>query len=146
MFKNRIISGSLLIIFVVVSYLVLIQYVTPLIVEATNSDLFIEDTGDYRIEGPSSTSMTETASTICFNELIAQHDEMADIDISKLKHTAWSLGGYHYIVNATIPAAQSSDNTSRIMACEVTYDHTTETPDNEDSWTVTGLSYSTPDN
>jgi broad specificity polyphosphatase/5'/3'-nucleotidase SurE len=122
---------------------VLIKYVTPLLVETTTSELFIVDTGDYRVEGPVKTDMTETASSFCFNELATRYDEMNDINPSTIKHTAWSLGGYRYIVNANIPATQSSDNKSRTMVCEITYDYSSETPNSADSWSVTGFSYNT---
>ncbi|HFD13354.1 MAG TPA: hypothetical protein ENJ32_12940 [Crenotrichaceae bacterium] len=141
MLKNRVVSGLLLLIFIGLSYFVLIRYVTPLVVETTTSDLFLEDTGDYRTEGPANTAMTETASNVCFDEIIAQHDEIVDIDISRLKHTVWPLGGFRYIIKSTIPANQSSDNTSHIMVCEVTYDHTTDDPNTLDNWTITGMSY-----
>jgi hypothetical protein len=146
MLKNRAISILLLIIFVVISYVVLIKYVTPLIVDTTNSDLFIVDTGDYRVEGPSNTDMTEIASSFCFDELSTQYDEMNDINPSTIKHTAWALGGYQYVVNASIPASQSSDNKARTMVCKINYDYSSETPNSTDSWTIIGFSYETSEN
>ncbi len=146
MFKNRVVSGLLLIVFVVLSYIVLIQYVTPLVIDVTSSDLYIEETDDYASVIAKSTPMTEIASTFCFNELAEEYDTMTDIDVSKVEHTAWSMGGYHYIVKANIPANQSPDNLQHIMVCEISYDSASQAPNTPENWNVTGLSFNVPDN
>ncbi len=145
MFKNRYVSGLLLLGFIALSYLVLIKFVTPMVVDTTTSDMFIEDTGDYRVEGPSNTNMTNSAINFCFDELVDQHDEISAINFSQLKQTAYALGGYHYVVKATIPAAQSPDNQTHVMACQIAYDHTSGEPNSADNWTISGLSYTIPD-
>lgn len=145
MLKNRFVSGILLLAFIGASYFILIKYVTPLVVETTSSDLFIEDTGDYRVEGPSNTTMTNMAANFCFDELAAEHEEISQIDFSQLKQTTYALGGYHYVVKATIPATQSVDNQSHIMACNIVYDHSSEDPDSAENWSITGLTYTTPE-
>ena len=145
MFKNRYLSGIFLIAFIVVSYFVLIKFVTPMIVDTTTSDLFIEDTGNYRIEGPANTTMSNMAANFCFNELAAEHEEISQIDLSQIKLTAYALGGYHYVVKASIAATQSADNQPHIMACQITYDHSSEDPDSAENWSVTGLTYTTPE-
>ncbi|MEE9411561.1 MAG: hypothetical protein V3V22_00775 [Methylococcales bacterium] len=145
MFKNRYVSGLFLLGFIVLSYFVLIKFVTPMVVDTTTSDLFIEDTGDYRIEGPSNTNMTNTAANFCFDELANEHEEIRKINFSQLKQTAYALGGYHYVVKATIPAAQSADNQPHIMTCQIVYDHTSEAPNSADNWTINGLTYTIPE-
>ncbi len=146
MLKNRTVSGLLLIIFVVVSYFVLIRFVTPLVVDTTSSDLYIEETDDYASNVPEETAMTEAASTFCLNELAAEYEEIVDIDVSKFARTTWPLGNYHYIVKATIPAKHSPDNSPHIMVCEILYDKSSQAPNSADNWTVKGLSYTVPDN
>ncbi len=145
MFKNRYVSGLLLLGFIVLSYIVLIKFITPMVVDTTTSDLFIEDTGDYRVEGPSNTNMTNTAANFCFDELVNEHEEIGAIDFSQLKQSTYALGGYHYVVKATIPATQSPDNQLHIMACQIAYDHTSKEPNSADNWTVNGLSYTIPE-
>ena len=117
-----------------------------MVVDTTTSDLFIEDTGDYRVEGPSNTTMTNMAANFCFDELAAEHEEISQIDLSQINPTAYALGGYHYVVKASIAATQSADNQSHIMACNIVYDHSSEDPDSAENWSVTGLIYTTPEN
>lgn len=145
MFKNRTVSGFLLLVFVVLSYFVLIKYVTPLVVETTTSDLYIDETGDSASAFPTDTNMAQSATIFCFDALAAEYEETVDIDTSNLDHTTWPLGGYHYIVKARIPANQLPDNLPRIMVCEIMYDQSTQSPNSAESWTVTGLSYTVPD-
>jgi hypothetical protein len=146
MFKNRYVSGLFLIVFIVISYFFLIKFVTPMVVETTTSDLFIEDTGDYRVEGPSNTNMTNTAANFCFDALANEYEAIGEIDFSQLKQTTYALGGYHYVVKATISATQSLDNQPHIMACRIVYDHASKEPNSFDNWTIGGLSYTIPDN
>lgn len=146
MFKNRAISGLLLIAFVLVSYFVLIRFVTPLIVDTTSSDIYIDQADNYVNEAPDSKVMTDAAIAFCLNELAAEHDEIANIDLSKLANTAWPLEGYHYIVKTKFPPNQSPDNQPHIMVCEITYDQASQAPDSADNWNVIGLSFTIPDN
>ena len=131
--------------FVLVSYLVLIQFITPFIVDITSSDIYIEQADDYVNEAPDSKLMTDAATAFCLNELAAEHDEIASVDLTKLKKTAWPLDGYHYVVKTNFPPDQSPDNQPHIMVCEIIYDQSSQAPDSSDNWNVIGLSFTIPD-
>lgn len=114
----------------------------PLVLNVVKSDLFLVDNKDPANQLPVSTSLTNLAFMHCNNYIKSELGPDISITFPKKPLNVWTLGNYHYVVNAEISIITGSSSTStRKYACRIDYNNA----ENEegaldfDNWSIEGI-------
>ncbi len=125
--------------------LLLTQYklLMPYIYKIAASDLFLVDSKDEASRLPISTPLSDIAFQQCNNYIKSELGPDVVITFPDKPLNAWTLGNYHYLVNAEIFISGNTSNTgAKKYACRINYDNgdNAEGALDSDNWSIVGLS------
>jgi hypothetical protein len=135
---------SFLILIVGLAVLILFQQkvIMPLVLDVVKSDLFLVENKDHASQLPVSTSLTNLAFIQCNKYIKSEFGPETSISFPEKPLNVWTLGSYHYVVNAEISITNDTANTTtRKYACRIDY----EKGDNEEgavdfeNWSIEGV-------
>jgi len=118
------------------------KVIMPLVLDVVKSDAFLVENKDLASQIPVTTSLTNLAFIHCNTYIKSELGPDIAIIFPEKPLNVWTLGNYHYVVNAEINITNSSSNTStRKYACRIDYNK----GDNEegsldfDNWSIQGV-------
>jgi hypothetical protein len=135
---------SILILCVGLALLIFTQktIIMPWVLDVVGSDLFLVKNKDLASQEPISNSLTELAFKHCNDYIKSEADSDITITFPIKALNAWSLGNYHYVVNAEITTnSKDGSNHKYKYACRIDYkngDDTKGVPE-YDNWSIQGV-------
>lgn len=118
------------------------KIIMPLVLGVVGSDLFLVENNDLPSQEPISNSLTELAFQHCNSYIKDKADSDLTVTIPKKPLNVWSLGNYHYVVNAEI-SASSKDSPNKIYkyVCRIDYKNGDDTQGAAefDNWSIQGV-------
>jgi hypothetical protein len=118
------------------------KIIMPLVLDVVKSDFFLVENKDHASQLPVSTSLTNLAFIHCNKYIKSEFGPEISISFPEKPLNVWTLGNYHYVVNAEISVANNAANTiTKKYACRIDY----ENGDNEegavdfDNWSIEGV-------
>lgn len=118
------------------------KIIMPLVLDVVKSDLFLVENKDHASELPVTSSLTNLAFIHCNHYIKSELGPDVTISFPEKPLNVWTLGNYHYVVNAEINITSNSSNTSiKKYACRIDYNN----GDNEegsldfDNWSIEGI-------
>ena len=118
------------------------KIIMPLVLDVVKSDLFLVENKDLASQLPVTTSLTNLAFQHCNTYIKSEFGSDTSINFPEKPLNVWTLGNYHYVVNAEINLTNNNANTTtKKYACRIDY----ENGDNEegavdfDNWSIEGV-------
>jgi hypothetical protein len=118
------------------------KVIMPMVLDVVKSDLFLVENKDQASQLPISTTLSELAFKHCNHYIKSEFGADATINFPEKPLNVWTLGNYHYVVNAEINITSDSVGTNtQKYACRIDYND----GDNEegsldvDNWTIEGV-------
>ena len=111
----------------------------PFVYKVVQSDLFLIESNDQGGQTPISTPLTELAFTHCNNYIKSKLSPDTSISFPEKPLNAWSLGNYHFIINAEINV---TNTTTKKYVCRINYINGDNIEGARDfaNWSIEGLS------
>jgi hypothetical protein len=117
------------------------KIIMPLVLDVVKSDFFLVDNKDLANQLPVTTNLTHLAYTHCNNYIKSELGSDLVINFPEKPINVWTLGNYHYVVNAEINITTSTSNVTRKYACRIDYKNGDDEEGSLDfeNWSVEGL-------
>lgn len=119
------------------------KVVMPFLYKVAASDLFLEDSSDAASDLPISNALTDLALKYCNAHIKSNTFANSNVSFSDRAINSWSLGNYHYVINAELENTPSNGASSiHRYVCRIHYvkgDDQTGINDIE-NWNIEGIS------
>lgn len=117
------------------------KIIMPLVLDVVKSDFFLVENKDLANQLPVTTTLTNLAYTHCNHYIKTELGPNLTINFSEKPINVWTLGNYHYVVNAEINITNNTSTITRKYACRIDYSN----GDNEEgsldfeNWSIDGV-------
>jgi hypothetical protein len=118
------------------------KVIMPLVLDVIKSDAFLMENKDLPSQLPVSTALTSLAFAHCNSYIKTELGPDVTVVFSEKPINVWTLGNYHYVVNADITITHDlSDSSTKKYACRIDY----KNGDNEEgaldfnNWSIEGI-------
>jgi hypothetical protein len=115
--------------------------VMPFVWRVIQSDLFLVDSKDIGDMAPISTPLTGLAFTHCNTYIKSKLGPDVSISFPEKPLNAWSIGNYHYVINAEINVTTAANTSTKKYVCRINYKNGDDEEGSFDfaNWSVEGL-------
>ncbi len=113
----------------------------PLVYDVVKSDAFLMDTKDQASQYPISNELTDLAYLHCTNHIKSTLSKDKEFSFSNKPLKAWTLGNYHYLINAEASIKGSDGVANKKFVCRITYEKGEDKDGVQDleNWTIEGI-------
>ncbi|NOT11651.1 MAG: hypothetical protein HOP23_07465 [Methylococcaceae bacterium] len=118
------------------------KVIMPIVLDVVKSDAFLVENKDLASQLPVSTSLTNFAFIHCNDYIKSELGSDITVTFADKPLNIWTLGNYHYVVNAEITVSDNNADTStKKYACRIDY----KNGDNEEgssdfnNWSIEGV-------
>lgn len=113
----------------------------PLVYDVVKSDAFLMDTKDQASQYPISNEYTDLAYMHCTTFIKSKLDQNIELSFLDKPLKAWTLGNYHYLINAEVTIKGSEGAANKKFVCRITYNKGEDKDGAQDldNWTIEGI-------
>jgi hypothetical protein len=118
------------------------KVIMPLVLDVVKSDLFLKENKDLASQIPITSSLTNLAFIHCNTFIKADLGSDTSITFPDKPLNVWTLGNYHYVVNAEINVSKDSATPiTKKYACRIDYKNGDDEEGSAeyDNWSIEGV-------